>query len=112
LTITTSLENVGLVDDPEPGAVRLATSHVGGPGGIFVLDHFTFNVLGPREVDRGPQFLPCDFWWHSALLVAAVLVHDRLGVVSLRRLGVNFDLPSVVTLLVGGAFSLVTAAAG
>src|SRR5690242_9935318 len=26
-----------------------------GPGGIFLLDHDNFNVLGPWEVDRGPQ---------------------------------------------------------
>lgn len=35
-----------------------------GPGGIFVLDHYTFEVLGRWEVDRGPQFLAYDFWWH------------------------------------------------
>ncbi|MBV9391867.1 MAG: selenium-binding protein [Verrucomicrobia bacterium] len=36
----------------------------GGPGGIFLLDHFNFNVLGRWEVDRGPQQLAYDFWWH------------------------------------------------
>ncbi|HEY0792241.1 MAG TPA: selenium-binding protein SBP56-related protein [Chthoniobacterales bacterium] len=36
----------------------------GGPGGIFLLDHDTFNVLGRWEVDRGPQELAYDFWWH------------------------------------------------
>jgi selenium-binding protein 1 len=36
----------------------------GGPGGIFVLDHFSFDVLGPWEIERGPQFLAYDFWWH------------------------------------------------
>ena len=35
-----------------------------GPGGIFVLDHETFDVLGRWEVDRGPQYLAYDFWWH------------------------------------------------
>jgi selenium-binding protein 1 len=35
-----------------------------GPGGIFLLDHDDFNVLGRWEVDRGPQFLGYDFWWH------------------------------------------------
>jgi hypothetical protein len=25
----------------------------GGPGGIFLLDHYVFNVLGRWEVDRG-----------------------------------------------------------
>ena len=35
-----------------------------GPGGIFILDHLDFNVLGRWEVDRGPQELAYDFWWH------------------------------------------------
>src|SRR6202167_4253693 len=35
-----------------------------GPGGIFLLDHESFDVLGRWEVDRGPQFLAYDFWWH------------------------------------------------
>ncbi len=35
-----------------------------GPGGIFVLDHDTFDVLGQWEVDRGPQYLAYDFAWH------------------------------------------------
>ncbi len=35
-----------------------------GPGGIFLLDHFNFNVLGPWEIDRGAQRLSYDFWWH------------------------------------------------
>jgi len=36
----------------------------GGPGGIFMLDHFNFDVLGPWEIDHGPQELAYDFWWH------------------------------------------------
>ena len=35
-----------------------------GPGGVFLLDHNSFEVLGRWEVDRGPQFLAYDFWWH------------------------------------------------
>jgi selenium-binding protein 1 len=35
-----------------------------GPGGIFLLDHFSFDVLGQWEVDRGDQYLHYDFWWH------------------------------------------------
>ncbi|MGH3664668.1 MAG: selenium-binding protein SBP56-related protein [Egibacteraceae bacterium] len=42
----------------------------GGPGGVFVLDHQTFEPLGRWEVDRGPQHLHYDFWWH--------LGHDTL----------------------------------
>jgi selenium-binding protein 1 len=35
-----------------------------GPGGILILDHDSFDVLGRWEVDRGPQYLAYDFWWH------------------------------------------------
>ena len=35
-----------------------------GPGGIFVLDHETFEVKGAWEHDRGSQQLAYDFWWH------------------------------------------------
>jgi hypothetical protein len=34
------------------------------------MDHYDFNVLGRWEVDRGPQQLAYDFWWH--------LGHDTL----------------------------------
>jgi selenium-binding protein 1 len=36
----------------------------GGPGGVFLMDHDTFDVLGRWEIDRGPQFLAYDAWWH------------------------------------------------
>jgi selenium-binding protein 1 len=35
-----------------------------GPGGIFILDPETFDVKGRWELDRGPQRLAYDFWWH------------------------------------------------
>ena len=35
-----------------------------GPGGIFLLDCESFEPLGQWEVDRGPQYLAYDFWWH------------------------------------------------
>jgi selenium-binding protein 1 len=41
-----------------------------GPGGIFILDCESFDVLGRWEIDRGPQHLHYDFWWH--------LGHDTL----------------------------------
>src|SRR5215469_12745199 len=34
------------------------------PGGIFVMDHESFAPLGRWEVDRGPQQLAYDGWWH------------------------------------------------
>jgi len=41
-----------------------------GPGGIFVIDPETFEIRGPWEQERGPQYLAYDFWWH--------LGHDTL----------------------------------
>jgi selenium-binding protein 1 len=41
-----------------------------GPGGVFLMDHESFEVLGRWEVDRGPQYFSYDFWWH--------LGHDTL----------------------------------
>jgi selenium-binding protein 1 len=35
-----------------------------GPGGMFVLDPETFDIRGRWELDRGPQYLSYDFWWH------------------------------------------------
>jgi selenium-binding protein 1 len=42
----------------------LGSAEGDGPGGIFLLDHNNFEVLGQWEVDRGPQTLAYDFWWH------------------------------------------------
>src|SRR5262245_36923509 len=41
-----------------------------GPGGVFLMDHETFEVRGQWEMDRGPQHLAYDAWWH--------LGHDTL----------------------------------
>jgi methanethiol oxidase len=40
------------------------TNNGDGPGGILLLDHNDFRVLGPWEIERGPQELGYDFWWH------------------------------------------------
>jgi selenium-binding protein 1 len=34
------------------------------PGGVFLIDPESFDVLGRWEVERGPQRLAYDFWWH------------------------------------------------
>jgi selenium-binding protein 1 len=34
------------------------------PGGIFLMDHESFEPLGRWEVERGPQLLAYDAWWH------------------------------------------------
>jgi selenium-binding protein 1 len=35
-----------------------------GPGGVFIIDHESFEVKGAWESDRGDQYLAYDFWWH------------------------------------------------
>jgi methanethiol oxidase len=35
-----------------------------GPGGIALLDHDTFDVIGAWEHDRGDQYFAYDGWWH------------------------------------------------
>ncbi len=35
-----------------------------GPGGVALLDHETFDVIGPWELDRGDQYFAYDVWWH------------------------------------------------
>jgi selenium-binding protein 1 len=41
-----------------------------GPGGVALIDHTSFEVLGRWEVDRGDQYLAYDLWWHIAHDVA------------------------------------------
>ena len=36
----------------------------GGPGGVFLMDHETFELKGQWEIDRGPQELAYDVWWN------------------------------------------------
>jgi methanethiol oxidase len=35
-----------------------------GPGGVALLDHETFDVVGAWEHDRGDQYFAYDVWWH------------------------------------------------
>ena len=60
-----------------------------GPGGIFMLDHDTFDVKGAWEVDRGPQYLAYDFWWH---LGQGTMVTSEWGTPNMVKDGVNPDL--------------------
>lgn len=61
----------------------------GGPGGIFLMDHDNFEVLGKWEIDRGPQVLAYDFWWH---LGHDVLVSSEWGTPNMIESGVNPDI--------------------
>ncbi|MEI5999862.1 selenium-binding family protein [Paraburkholderia bengalensis] len=44
--------------------VSLANAQGEAPGGIFLMDHETFDIRGQWEIDRGPQELAYDGWWH------------------------------------------------
>jgi methanethiol oxidase len=56
-----------------------------GPGGIFMLDHDDFDVMGRWEVDRGPQYFGYDFWWH---LGYDVMVSSEWGTPNMVNKGV------------------------
>ncbi|HEY3684916.1 MAG TPA: selenium-binding protein SBP56-related protein [Streptosporangiaceae bacterium] len=60
-----------------------------GPGGIALLDHDTFDVVGPWERDRGPQYLAYDAWWH---LNHNTLVSSEWGTPSMIEDGINPEL--------------------
>ncbi len=61
----------------------------GGPGGVFLLDHESFDPLGRWEVDRGPQELAYDLWWH---LGYDVMVTSEWGFPNMIEDGINPDL--------------------
>jgi selenium-binding protein 1 len=66
-----------------------------GPGGIFALDHYTFEPLGRWEVDRGPQYFGYDFAWHLGHDIA---VTSEWGTPNMVENGVNPEL------LLGGKY--------
>jgi selenium-binding protein 1 len=60
-----------------------------GPGGLFMLDHETFDVRGRWERERGPQHLAYDFAWH---LGHDVLISSEWGTPNMVKDGVNPEL--------------------
>ena len=60
-----------------------------GPGGIFMLDHDTFELKGRWEKERGPQHLAYDFWWH---LGHDVMITSEWGTPNMVKDGVNPEL--------------------
>jgi len=60
-----------------------------GPGGVFLLDHFSFDVLGQWEMDRGPQYLAYDFWWH---LGHDTMITSEWGTPNMIENGLNPEL--------------------
>lgn len=57
-----------------------------GPGGIALIDHDTFEVIGQWELDRGSQRLAYDVWWH---LNHDTLVTSEWGPISIIENGLN-----------------------
>jgi selenium-binding protein 1 len=66
-----------------------------GPGGIFVLDHESFDIVGAWEQDHGPQYLSYDFYWH---LGYDTLITSEWGTPNMVQNGVNPEL------LLGGKY--------
>ncbi|MDQ6670645.1 MAG: selenium-binding family protein [Chloroflexota bacterium] len=60
-----------------------------GPGGVFMLDHESFEVKRAWEADRGPQYLAYDFWWH---LGQDTLISSEWGTPNMVENGVIPDL--------------------
>jgi methanethiol oxidase len=60
-----------------------------GPGGIFMLDHETFDVKGAWETDRGDQYLSYDFWWH---LGHDTMITSEWGTPNMVKDGLNPEL--------------------
>jgi methanethiol oxidase len=60
-----------------------------GPGGVFVMDHQTFDVKGAWEKDRGPQQFAYDFWWH---LGHDTMITSEWGTPNMVEDGVNPEL--------------------
>jgi selenium-binding protein 1 len=56
-----------------------------GPGGVALLDHSSFEVIGPFEADRGDQYLAYDVWWH---INHNVLVTSEWGTPSMIEDGI------------------------
>ena len=73
----------------------LGSSSGDGPGGIFVLDHDSFDIRGAWEQDRGPQYLSYDFWWH---LGHDTMITSEWGTPNMTRTGVQPEL------LLGGKY--------
>ncbi len=66
-----------------------------GPGGTFILDPETFDIRGRWELDRGPQQLAYDVWWHLGL---DTMVTSTWGTPNMVKDGLNAEL------LLGGKY--------
>src|SRR5438034_768497 len=75
----------------EPGGAerRYPPRRAGGGRPRPLLDHESFNVLGRWEVDRGPQYLAYDFWWH---LGYDTMITSEWGTPNMVESGLNPEL--------------------
>ncbi len=60
-----------------------------GPGGIFMLDNETLDVVGPWEEGRGSQYLAYDFFWHLGF---DTMITSEWGTPNMVRDGLNPEL--------------------
>jgi methanethiol oxidase len=57
-----------------------------GPGGVALVDHDTFEVIGPWEKERGDVYFGYDVWWH---LRDDVAITSEWGTPSMIENGLN-----------------------
>jgi selenium-binding protein 1 len=60
-----------------------------GPGGVFLMDHETFEIKGQWERERGPQYLAYDAWWH---LTQDLMITSEWGTPDMIEEGLNPEL--------------------
>src|SRR3954469_24333448 len=72
-----------------PGGIFMSSlggANGDGPGGVALLDHDTFEVIGPWEKDRGEQYFAYDVWWH---LRQDTVITSEWGSPSMLENGLN-----------------------
>ncbi len=73
----------------------LANAEGEAPGGVMLIDHETFDIRGRWEIERGPQELAYDAWWHLGF---DTLVSSEWG------LPATFENGLVPEVLLGGQY--------
>lgn len=73
----------------------LANAEGEAPGGVLLIDHETFDIRGRWEIERGPQELAYDAWWHLGF---DTLVSSEWG------LPATFENGLVPEVLLGGRY--------
>ncbi len=79
-----------------------------------MIEHDSFDILGKWELDRGPQYLAYDFWWHlgfdtmitSEWGTPNMVQHGLNPEILLRKAWFNLDLVWAVALIATGCVAL------